>query len=152
MCHVLLISTNRWIDLGYFNCENISFTQQLPDYVPEINEMKFNNRWYISGFPNEKSCSCHFRILPLALGFISSTTWLDENKQAIKATHIAYEIFNQLVKQKISFEIIVSWTQGSINEDINTIHDINLNFKDINQDQFVFIENSRMLYTYQGQI
>ncbi len=150
MCHVLLISTNKCIDLDYFNCEDISFTRQLPDYVPEINEMKFNNRWYIAGFPNEESCSCHFRILPLALGFNSPIAWLHESEQAIKATHIAYDIFNRLVTLKISFEIIVSWTQGSINEDINTIHDINLNFKKIDQDQFVFIENSRMLYTYQG--
>ncbi|MDM1021252.1 hypothetical protein QSV37_13205 [Acinetobacter sp. VNK23] len=150
MCQVLLISTDKWINLGRFNCEDISFTQQLPDYVPEINEMKFNNRWYIAGFPNENSCSCYFRIRPFAMGFTPPQLWFYEDEQSIKATHIAYDIFNQLVKLQISFEIIVSWTQGSINEDINTIHDINLNFKDIDQEQFVFIENSRMLYASQG--
>ena len=48
---------------------------------------------------------------------------------------------------QIQFEIIESWTQGSVNTDINTIHDIDLDFKEISQDEFCFIENSRMLFS-----
>lgn len=51
------------------------------------------------------------------------------------------------MSQKIKFEIIVSWTQGSVNTDINTIHDIDLDFTKINQDEFCFIDNSRMLFS-----
>ncbi|WP_173910984.1 hypothetical protein [Acinetobacter sp. Marseille-Q1618] len=147
MCNVILISTKQWIDLSEFNCEDISFTQCLPDYVPEIHEMKFENRWYIAGYPNEQSCSCHFRIRPLELGFNLPEEWFNEDEQSIKATLKAYEIFTQLMKLSINFEIIVSWTQGSVNTDINTIHDIDLDFKKINQDEFCFIENSRMLFS-----
>lgn len=53
MCDAILISTDQWIDLAQFNCEDISFTQSLPDYVPEIHEMRFENCWYIAGYPNE---------------------------------------------------------------------------------------------------
>ncbi len=147
MCNVISISTDQYIDLIKFNCEDISFTQSLPDYVPEIHEMKFENRWYIAGYPNEQSCSCHFRIRPLELGFNPPEKWLGENEQSIKATKVAYGIFKFLMSQKIKFEIIVSWTQGSVNTDINTIHDIDLDFTKINQDEFCFIENSRMLFS-----
>ncbi|MEG0482997.1 MAG: hypothetical protein RR569_07790 [Acinetobacter sp.] len=150
MCQVLLISTDKWIDLRIYNCENISFTQTLPDYVPEIHEMKFKYRWYIAGYPNEKACSCHFRIRPLALGFNNPESWYEEDEQSIKATLIAYDIFSELIAQNINFEIIVSWSQGSINEDINTIHDIQLDFTNIDKTQFAFIENSRMLYKSKG--
>lgn len=150
MCQVLLISTNKWIDLTTYNCEDISMTQTLPDYVPEIQEMKFKYRWYIASYPNEKACSCHFRIRPLALGFNNPESWYEEDQQSIKATLIAYEIFSELISQNINFEIIVSWSQGSINEDINTIHDIELDFTNIDKTQFAFIENSRMLYKSKG--
>ena len=88
MCNVLLISTEQWIDLALFNCEDISFTQHLPDYVPEIIEMKFEHRWYIAGYPNVQSCSCQFRIRPLELGFNPPEDWFCEDEQAIKATKI----------------------------------------------------------------
>lgn len=148
MCQVLLISTDQWINLKEFNCEDISFTQCLPDYVPEIYEMKFENRWYIAGYPDENSCSCHFRIRPLSLGFSKQEDWFYENEQSIQATKIAYDILKSLMDKQIKFEIIVSWTQGSINTDVNTIHDINLDFTNVDQDKFCFIENSRMLYAH----
>lgn len=147
MCNVLLISTEQWIDLALFNCEDISFTQHLPDYIPEIIEMKFEHRWYITGYPNVQSCSCQFRIRPLELGFNPPEDWFCEDEQAIKATKIAYEIFKYLMDNQIQFEIIESWTQGSVNTDINTIHDIDLDFKEISQEEFCFIENSRMLFS-----
>ena len=108
MCNVLLISTEQWIDLALFNCEDISFTQHLPDYVPEIIEMKFEHRWYIAGYPNVQSCSCQFRIRPLELGFNPPEDWFCEDEQAIKATKIAYEIFKYLMGNQIQFEIIES--------------------------------------------
>ena len=146
MCQVLLISTDKWINLKDFNCEDISFTQSLPDFVPEIHEMKFDNRWYIAGYPNEYACSCYFRIRPLELGFNIPEAWFCEDEQSIKATKIAYDIFKALMDKQLQFEIIESWTQGSINENINTIHNIELDFTKIKQDEFCFIENSRMLY------
>ena len=72
---------------------------------------------------------------------------LCEDEQSIKATKIAYDIFKALMDKQLQFEIIESWTQGSINENINTIHNVELDFTNTKRDEFCFIENSRMLHT-----
>ena len=146
MCNIIFISTNQWFDLSQFNCEDISFTQSLPEYVPEIHQMKFKYGWYIAGYPNIEACSCYFRIRPLDLGFNVPEDWYEEDEQSIQATKIAYDIFESLIQKNISFEIIVSWAQGSVNTDFNTIHDVELDFTKIKRDEFCFIENSRMLF------
>lgn len=146
MCNVILISTDQWVDLSKFNCEDISFTQDLPEYVPEIHEMKFQHCWYIASFPNVEACSCHFRIRPLELGFNMPEDWYEEDKQSIRATKIAYDLFTNLIQKNVSFEIIVSWAEGSVNTDFSIVHDIELDFTKIKRDEFCFIENSRMLY------
>lgn len=147
MCQVLLISTREYIDLTHFNCSQLSFNCDLPNFVPEIHEMKFQHRWYIAGYPDQTACSCHFRFLPLALGFKEPESWFPEDIESICATHYAYDVFKQIAALEVNFEIIVSWTQGSINEDVNTIHNIEIDFDQIPKEKFVFIENSRMLFS-----